>query len=484
MPKNNNINDQTGGPKGLCLLTDPLLSAILSGSRTTHLSLPALMGAITRGELADLPTLRRHHRHPLKAFLAQLAAVAMTRAGLREVPADDETWREIIRDADGDDWPNDEPWKLVQPDTSLPAFFQPPTNVPAGEFRELSAPDDIDLPIHSRQFEPRAATDVPCAPDQWIYTLIALQTHGGFLGRGNHGIARMNGGPGSRPHFSLTPAPDLGAQIKRDIDVLANMPHKDPNAPALTWTIPWNGTESETLRPDELHPLTIEICRLLRLKKSAGAISALKATTEAHRTGPGYIYDPWAPRSAQTGVVLTVDEKGLPDALLSSLLSDPDTWSLPDLALPTAQELAAGRPMYLTASVLARSPGRTDGYHERLVRLGPETLADIARRDPESRQGWTERPPSRHDYPHLSALREAVSVYLAGGMRRNSGRAKTVAAELAPKTYRAMRGRSLGPAEAARAALEKIAEEHGPQALDRPRALVQARALLLSRIRK
>ena len=75
-------------------------------------------------------------------------------------------------------------------------------------------------------------------------------------------------------------------------------------------------------------------------------------------------------------------------------------------------------------------------------------------------------------------------MYLAGGMRRNSSKAKTLAAELAPRTYRAMRQRSLGPAEAARAGLEKIAEEYSPQALDRPRSLVQARALLLSRIKE
>jgi len=44
-------------------------------------SLPDLFAAMARDEVRDFPALRPHQRHPWHAFLAQLAAIALHRAG-------------------------------------------------------------------------------------------------------------------------------------------------------------------------------------------------------------------------------------------------------------------------------------------------------------------------------------------------------------------------------------------------------------------
>ncbi len=67
------------------LLDEPLISARLAadGSRV-HLSLPALFVALAGDQVRDFPALRPHQRHPWHAFLVQLAAMALHRAGQTE----------------------------------------------------------------------------------------------------------------------------------------------------------------------------------------------------------------------------------------------------------------------------------------------------------------------------------------------------------------------------------------------------------------
>jgi CRISPR system Cascade subunit CasA len=50
-------------------------------------------------------------------------------------------------------------------------------------------------------------------PEHWFYALLTLQTMQGFLGAGNYGISRMNGGFASRPSVGLAPSDRWGMRV-------------------------------------------------------------------------------------------------------------------------------------------------------------------------------------------------------------------------------------------------------------------------------
>ena len=99
----------------------------------------------------------------------------------------------------------DEPWRLVVPDAEQPAFMQCPALDGLGEYKtEVTCPDDLDdVPICSRNHEMKLATAIECGPDDWIFSLVNLQTTAANLGRGKYGVSRMNGGTSSRPFLGL-----------------------------------------------------------------------------------------------------------------------------------------------------------------------------------------------------------------------------------------------------------------------------------------
>lgn len=461
------------------LLTDPVLPVRDSLGRKHVLTLPQTLALASEGRIASFTTARRHQRHPLKAFLVQLAVIACQRAGLTAPPRSPGGWQKLLRDLTSESKDPDAPWTLVSPDLDQPAFLQPPRDQTST--RILSSPDDIDIPIHSRQFEPRTRTDRPAPPDAWIYALISIQTHGGFLGTGNHGNARMGGGFGSRPHTALTTSPVLSEQIERDVRILLADGRHCSSDPALLWTVPWNGNKSESLEPNSVHPLCIEVARIIRLRADENVISASPRPAASPRikgTGEisGSITDLWDPRSKRTGSPLTVDDAGFSRGLIDSLLTRPDVWELPILALPTDEEAAntEDSPLYLSASALSRGRGRTSGYHEAYAPVPASVITSLRsdRPTPESMRSSGEH--SRA----LRALRTAAVAYLAGGMNRQSDAAKRLASEIAPRIYDAGRSPGVPAAHSARQALERIIENHAPSALDRHGSAAVARSLL------
>ena len=60
------------------------------------------------------------------------------------------------------------------------------------------------------------------APDDWLFALVSLQTQEGFLGAGNYGISRMNGGFACRPGVGIAPVGHWGERWRRDCAVLRN----------------------------------------------------------------------------------------------------------------------------------------------------------------------------------------------------------------------------------------------------------------------
>jgi CRISPR system Cascade subunit CasA len=250
--------------RALNVLTEPVIGVRLAGDRSRrYLCLPGVLAALVRDEIADFPALRPHQRQPWHAFTIQLAALALHRAGITDPPADEAGWTVSLR-ALTPDWPDDEPWCLVSP-AGKPAFMQPP--VPGGslaQFKSLvAAPDALDLLLTAKNHDLKAAVMTDARPEDRVFALISLQTMEGFMGAGNYGVSRMNGGFASRPAVGVLPANLLGARFLRDLRMLsANrdriLKENDLQAAkgiGLVWLQPWDGQSQ--VRFSDLDPFYI-----------------------------------------------------------------------------------------------------------------------------------------------------------------------------------------------------------------------------------
>ena len=368
----------------LNLLTEPLIRLDISGKRTMA-SLPNVYAALMDDNVTAFPALRPHQRHAWHAFLAQVGVLAMSRAQLDTPPTRSAEWDFLIRGLTPD-FPYDEPWHLVVEDSTVPAFMQPPARSIARvrSYRNtVTTPDDLDILVTSRNHDLKSAVGVRASVDDWLFALITLQTMGGYGGYGNYGISRMNGGLGNRPAFSLAPAGGgTGAHVRRDI--LALLEHRQTQlsggqvpdcAPALLWTLPWDGGRKEALNISQMDPLYIEICRAVRLRRdSHGGLQGVRATTESARLDiknlKGRTGDPWTPVSTtREGLPLTLGSGGFTYRRVADYLTSSD-WSLPLLCRPTRAERDSPDMLQLVARATVRGQGRTEGHHERRTVIG------------------------------------------------------------------------------------------------------------------
>ena len=351
-------------------------------------SIPEVYAALMADEVEAFPALRPHQRHAWHAFLVQLGAMTVHRAGLDEPPESAEEWTNLLRGLTEKDFPDDEPWQLVMDNITKPAFMQPPASSaePEKDYKNrVETPDKLDMLVTSKNHDLKSAVATQAHTADWIFALVTLQTMEGFGGAGNYGISRMNSGFGNRPAFSLAPPGEgPGAHVRRDIrallefrpEVLDNNPHYPENGGvALLWTLPWNGTPSEILPPNRLDPLYIEVCRRIRLRlDSSGRPYGLRATSRATRVEgrnlKGRTGDPWTPiNSKRDGVPLTLSAGGFNYKRVTDYLISPDWGRSPLLGL-TTEEHRSSDPMQLVARAMVRGNGKTEGYHERIVVIG------------------------------------------------------------------------------------------------------------------
>lgn len=358
-------------------LTQPLLRVTLCGGGTTVLTLPGALAACMADQIAGFTVLRPHQRHAWHAFLVQLGALALLRAGSADPPDDEGAWRELLRGLT----PNhsdDAPWCLIGP-VNRPALLQPP--LPDGITalkNAVGTPDALDMLVASKNHDLKAAVMAGAAADDWLFALLTLQTMEGFLGAGNYGISRMNGGFANRPALGVVPPGGPGTHLRRDIRCLLRMGGRPPLAKgyaesgglALLWLEPWDGSSS--LPHARLDPLYIEVCRRVRLLEHDGRIAARAGSSKAPRVAPqpgGVTGDPWAP--VQTDMegnlkVLTVNASGFHYRRMVDLMFSPAFVHSP-LQDPTPDDAPEG--LILLARALARGQGKTEGYHERRVPL-------------------------------------------------------------------------------------------------------------------
>jgi CRISPR system Cascade subunit CasA len=336
------------------------------------------MLALAADEVRDFPALRPHQRHPLHAFLVQLAAIALHRAGATEPFATEAQWREALLALTPDD-PDGAAWCLVAPPTRS-ALLQAP--VPGGRTDEWKsvciAADELDMLVTSKNHDLKQGRMWRSEPEDWLYALLSLQTQEGFLGAGNYGISRMNGGFASRPGVGVASLGQWGARWRRDIKVLlAAREHivesrgfHESDGLALVWLASWDGITSLTFAA--LDPYYIEICRRVRLQLRDGGIRAV-ATGSKDRNG--VTGDAWTPVDIVAGKALTISSEGFQYKLMAELLFGSK------YEQSAAQGLALDRPgerCVLIAQGVTRGQGKTERYHERRVPVSPKIRSMLA----------------------------------------------------------------------------------------------------------
>jgi CRISPR system Cascade subunit CasA len=344
-----------------------------------HSSLPTLLAALAADTVRDFPALRPHQRHPWHAFLAQLAAIALHRAGQAEPWTEAADWRAALLaltpdDADG------AAWCLVAP-PERPALLQPA--VPGERLDDwknvLHAADELDMLITSKNHDIKGARAYQAEPDDWLFALVSLQTQEGFLGAGNYGISRMNGGFASRPGVGVAPLGAWGMRWRADVltllaerESIAEQQGFAPNTGhALLWLLPWAGTDSVAMA--SLDPLYIEICRRARLTANGDRLGARvtgsKAARVAGKERNGITGDAWTPVDVAEGKALTVSGAGFEYKLMAELLTGGRftqgvAWRLDGWPRDAS--------LQLVAQAAVRGQGKTEGYHERRVLISPK----------------------------------------------------------------------------------------------------------------
>ena len=357
------------------LLRDPLITTRMDDGSVETLSLPGLYVALGEDRVTDFPALRPHQRHAWHAFLTQLAALALDRTVAEALPTSATQWEARLRTLTPDH-PDDAPWSLIVDDPSEPAFMQCPAPAGLDEYRrQVHAPDDLDLLVTAKNHDVKQTVATDNAPDDWVFALVDLQTMAGFLGAGNYGVARMNGGFSSRPCLGLAPATGgIGAHVLHDIrrmvagrqDTLAeSAPYFRPQGgTALVWLEPWDGKESLDLRG--LDPFFIEVCRRVRLAEQDGEIVARTAPSKKPRiqakAANGVLGDFWTPIDKKDNKALSVGASGFTYKRLCELLFDASTFRQPRAMRVDG---SSDDRWVVVARAVANGQGKTDGYHER-----------------------------------------------------------------------------------------------------------------------
>lgn len=362
------------------LLHEPLIGWRDAAQGELHQgSLPDVLTALAHDTLRDFPRLRPHQRHPWHAFLAQLGAIALHHAGQTEPWYAAEDWRAALRALIPGD-PDDAPWCLVAP-PDRPALLQAPVpgEDPASWNNLLHAADALDMLVTSKNHDLKAARARSARAEDWLFALLSLQTQEGFLGAGNYGVSRMNGGFASRPGLGVAAVGHWGQRWQSDVASLLEQRERvagtfglaAEGGHVLLWVLPWSGTDA--LAMESLDPLYIEICRRVRLAAPQGHIQAhttgSKVARIAAKDSNGVTGDAWTPIDTAKGKALTVSRNGFDYKLMNDLLTG-------DIYTPGAAWRLDGwprdTPLQAIAQVTVRGQGKTEGYHERRVPIPPK----------------------------------------------------------------------------------------------------------------
>lgn len=409
-------------------LLDEALFQVRVGAKTYDWTLPDILASLSgHGEALDaFCNLQIHQHQSWFCFLVQLGALALGDdvEPIRAQPAS--FWRERLL---GLTQGQREPWCLVVPDEQKPAFMQPPSPPGAGVV-DLSKdwasnPESLDILITAKNFDLKSSRLAHPAPEHWVFALINLQTLQGFLGVGNYGVARMNGGFASRAMVGLVGEQGWRARWGRDVQMAlqardkacVEFEYRPRGGHALLWTLPWDGASALDLR--SLDPLYIEICRRVRLAAHPSRPTRLaswarpSACQRIHaKERGGDVGDLWAPVRRADQTSLTVSGHGFHYELVQSLLVSQDY-------KPSYAQAQQDSDRAFWALVLARGQGETAGLHFRAVHL-PLKVREMLRKNPDQLRARSSAQVQDADVCRANLLRPALrSLYQAGSPTPN-----------------------------------------------------------------
>lgn len=356
------------------LLIDELFR-VVTADKPTRLSLPGLLEALGQDRVDALAGVQRHQVDIFHIFLCYLAGSVLVCAGKKQPTQPAGFWLDGLRNLVGRD--DDCAWELVVEDPTKPAFMQPPTpnkGVFDVEYKpKAETPDGLDTLQTAKNHDIKAARAIDADAEAWTLALIVHQNGSGFLGQGNYGIARMNGGFGSRLCVAWQPDHRPGTRFQRDTRILLEHRESLLREPysyldrglICLWTEPWDGKTSLSL--SKLDPFFIEVARRVKLV-DRGRVEAFGATSRTARISAqalnGNLGDPWTPIKISTSSALTPSANGLHPALMRDLIFQ-DNYQLTPMQVPSSDENTG----WFCASVLVRGQGTTDGFHEAAVRI-------------------------------------------------------------------------------------------------------------------
>lgn len=406
------------------LIAEPLLTVRDGVGERVRITLPDFLAHLGRGEEVEPLALRPHQQHAWHAFLVQLGALVAHRTGERSLDRSPAEWREALLELAGE--AGESAWSLVVADLALPAFLQPP--VPEGSlagFRNLvTEPDGLDVVNTAKNHDVKAERVTSPAPEHWIFALLTLQTMEGFFGRGNYGIARMNGGFASRPALAAAPGLGWAERFRRDVGVwldvrqglIEDYGYRAAGGHALLWLLPWDGVAGRSHL--ECDPFFIEVCRRVRLQEKGERIVALGRPTEAAFLNAkelrGDTGDVWTPvKSDSQGTVgLTVGPGGFTYRLMTELLFPGEYPRKPALLLRDED----GKEPVVVAQVLVRGQGKTEGYHQRLIAIPAKARRRLfAAGGGDELRGIARERIQQAEKAQRSVLRPALCALLQGG---------------------------------------------------------------------
>lgn len=356
------------------LLRTPVFS-IRDSSGPRQVSLSEIMARLSSGGIDSFDGLRSHQQRPWHCFLVQLAAVALGPEGAP--PETPEEWASRLLDiSQGED-----SWQVITPDLSAPAFLQPPLSEKESlepQYRnDTHHPDDLDVLISSTAHSTKPSRIRHPRMEHWVYALITLQTTQGYIGRGNYGIARMNGGFGNRALLTLSPDLSWARSFQRDLEVLRRQRKEigepfDKDGHALLWELPWDGSKESALPLSSLDPHFIEVCRRIRLldDPTTGEITCWRTSTKGPRVDVpdslnGRLEDPWTPVNTDEGKAVTIGEAGFKYEQVASIFFEHVHRAPPSLQIHE-RDLEFDQ-TFLVARTLVRGQGKTKGLKRRLI---------------------------------------------------------------------------------------------------------------------
>jgi len=374
------------GEKRMNLLTDPLFRVVTPDGQTT-MSLPALLAALGRDKVESLPGLKRHQEDAFLVFLSQLGAGILARTGESKPAHDEKFWRDSIREVTGRK--DDLAWTLVVEDVSKPAFMQAPLASGITLEEKATTPDELDILVTAKNHDLKMTRISPSNLEDWVYSLISLQTTTCYLGSGNYGVVRMKGQQDARPVVEFRSSDRLGKLWIRNVNVLIGMRHSLLAPPwkfkergiFFVWLEKWDFKTPISL--EKLDPFFIEIARAYRLIGNNGSILAKGTTTKGARIDAlnptlkdkrfRYMGDPWIPIDRQDGCALKVSESGFTPEFVCEILGvrrDKDggeIYKRPEMMSSIGLESG---PAWLYASSLARiKQAKTRGFHSIRIRI-------------------------------------------------------------------------------------------------------------------